>query len=291
MAAFGYAFVMPETDCTATALVTLSAENTSATIAPARGALVTSFRVGERELLYFDAATFADPTQNVRGGIPVLFPTPGKLVGDAWRYGGHEGSMKQHGFARNLAWTVIEARPDSLVLAIESNAATFAQYPWRFRVSLSFVVSAARLRLAMTVANLSDSAMPFGIGYHPYFQVGDKARARIDTAATRAFDNVSKSNVAFTGFDLTQREVDLHLLDHGSDTGTLHYADGARIAVSASPQFSRWIVWTLAGKDFVCLEPWTSPGNALNTGEGLIELAGGQVQESWMELRFHAGGS
>jgi len=272
-----------------TTLVTLHAANTSVTIAPARGALVTSFRVGERELLYLDATTFADPKQNVRGGIPVLFPSPGKLEGDAWRYGVLHGSMKQHGFARTLAWDVVETLPDSLVLALESNATTLAQFPWEFRVILAFAVSAGRLRLTMTVVNQSDSPMPFGVGYHPYFQVDDKARARIDTAATRAFDNVSKSIVAFTGFDLTRKEVDLHLLDHGSSTGTLSYGDGSRLNVSASPQFTRWVVWTLAGKEFVCLEPWTSPGNALNSGEGLIELPAGAVHESWMELSLGLG--
>ena len=277
--AIGYAFAMTE-------LITLNAANTSVTIAPARGALVTSFRIGERELLYLDAATFADPKQNVRGGIPVLFPSPGKLEGDAWRYGERHGSMKQHGFARTLAWTVVETQPDSLVLAIESDAATLAQFPWDFRASLTFAVSAGRLRLTMAVANRSDATMPFGVGYHPYFLVDDKAGARIDTAATRAFDNVSKSIVAFSGFDLTQSEVDLHLLDHGSSTGTLRYGDGARIDVSTSPQFNRWVVWTLAGKNFVCLEPWTSPGNALNTREGLIELPAGATHESWMELGF-----
>jgi galactose mutarotase-like enzyme len=266
--------------------VELNAANTSVTVAPHRGALVTSFRVGDRELLYLDPATFADPKQNVRGGIPVLFPSPGKLEGDAWSYDGRQGSMKQHGFARNLAWTIAGQRPDSLVLAIEANEQTLAQFPWDFRVSLAFTVSAARLRLSMTIENRSDSTMPCGVGYHPYFQVEDKARARIDTAATRAFDNLARKRIDFFGFDLTQREVDLHLLDHGSNVGTLRYANGARLSVSASPEFRRWVVWTLAGKEFVCLEPWTGPGNALNTREGLLELPPGRSRELWVEVAF-----
>ncbi|HEY8537391.1 MAG TPA: hypothetical protein VIL28_00910 [Steroidobacteraceae bacterium] len=57
------------------------------TIAPHRGAIVTSLRIDGRELLYFDEATFNDPAKNVRGGIPLLFPTPGKLENDRWSYG------------------------------------------------------------------------------------------------------------------------------------------------------------------------------------------------------------
>jgi len=49
--------------------------NSAVTIAPARGAIVTRFRVGERDLLFLDESTLADRTKNVRGGIPLLFPS------------------------------------------------------------------------------------------------------------------------------------------------------------------------------------------------------------------------
>ena len=54
----------------------------------------------------------------------------------------------------------------------------------------------------------------------------------------------------------------------------------------ASPDFVRWVVWTLAGRDFICLEPWTAPGNALNTNEHLIVLPGGQSHMSWIEIEY-----
>ena len=75
-------------------------------IVPARGAIATSFRVGERELLYLDETTLRDPTKSVRGGIPILFPSPGKLEGDRFARGAFHGAMKQHGFARDLPWQV-----------------------------------------------------------------------------------------------------------------------------------------------------------------------------------------
>jgi galactose mutarotase-like enzyme len=67
-------------------------------IVPERGAIVTRFRARGRELLYLDDATLRDRTKNVRGGIPILFPSPGKLEGDHFTRGGREGAMKQHGF-------------------------------------------------------------------------------------------------------------------------------------------------------------------------------------------------
>jgi len=43
------------------------------------------------------------------------------------------------------------------------------------------------------------------------------------------------------------------------------------------PQFTTLVVWTLPGRDFVCVEPWTAPGGALATGLAL-PLAPGAVE-------------
>jgi galactose mutarotase-like enzyme len=256
-------------------------------ISPTRGALVTSLRLGGRELLYLDAATLEDPAKNVRGGIPVLFPTPGKLDGDRWQRGEQSGTMKQHGFARNFAWAVeerLDGEAPSVTLGLGANERTRASYPWEFHTTLAFALEAGRLRITTTIRNPSASTLPFALGFHPYFLVTDKARASIATRATRAFDNVTKTEVPFRGFDLTAAEVDVHLLDHGSSQSELSLGDGARIVVRASPDFSVWVVWTLAGKDFVCLEPWTAPGNALNSGVGLSTVEAGESKTSWIEI-------
>jgi galactose mutarotase-like enzyme len=261
----------------------------SAAVVPGRGAIVTHFRVGDRELLYLDEATLRDPTKNVRGGVPVLFPSPGPLAGDRFARGGHTGSMKQHGFARNLAWQA-RAHDDAdaarATLELSSTDATLAMYPWPFRLALGLTLRGASLRLDVSVENTGTEPMPFAFGIHPYFQVGDKAGARIATRATRAFDNVSKTVGPFHGFDLTAKEVDLHLLDHGSSESALEGADGSRLDLRASPEFGRWVVWTLAGKDFVCVEPWTAPADALNTGESLLVVPPAGTKKLWIEMAF-----
>jgi len=50
-------------------------------LSPARGGIVTRFSVGGRPVLFLDDATLADETKNIRGGVPVLFPSPGPLAG------------------------------------------------------------------------------------------------------------------------------------------------------------------------------------------------------------------
>jgi galactose mutarotase-like enzyme len=263
------------------------------TLVPGRGAIVTRFRVGERDLLYLDESTLRDPTKNVRGGIPLLFPSPGPLAGNHFERDGRSGSMKQHGFARDLPWQA-HVRDDAdaarATLELRSTDATRAMFPWDFRLTLGVALRGATLRLDVAVENTGNSPMPFAFGIHPYFLVAaaDKAGARIATHATQAFDNVTKTIVPFRGFDLTANEVDLHLLDHGSSDSALDWADGAHLDLRASPEHKRWVVWTLAGRDFVCVEPWTAPANALNTGESLLVVAPGATKSLWVELGYRA---
>jgi galactose mutarotase-like enzyme len=260
---------------------------TTAVIAPNRGAIVTSWRSVGRELLYMDAATLNDPSKNVRGGVPVLFPTPGKLADDRWHCMGRSGELKQHGFARTVAWQAADRADDRVTLTLSASAATLSAYPWQFDASITYSVQHPTLRIDFTVTNRAATALPFALGFHPYFNVDDKASASVASPARRAYDNVAKAVVPFSGFDFTQGEVDLHLLDHDSSRAALTLGAGRAIELSCSPQFRRWVVWSLPGKPFVCLEPWTAPGNALNSGEDLLLLDPGQSQQLFVTMTAH----
>ena len=256
-------------------------------LAPGRGGMVTRWTVAGREVLYMEDAALRDPTKNVRGGIPVLFPQPGKLEGDVFERDGHRGSMKQHGFARNLAWTVVRRGTDgaaSALLRLTSNEVTRASFPWEFVAEYSYILRGAVLRVEQRFTNAGTEAMPFGAGFHPYFQVkqAEKKAARVGTTATRAFDNVTKQTLPLV-VDLAGPETDLHLEDHGAKPCTLDWASGS-IAVRGSEEYRHWVLWTVANKDFVCVEPWTCPGNALNTGNRLLVLPPGETRTLWIEI-------
>ncbi len=265
------------------------ASGSLAVLAPSRGGILARLRIGGREVLYLDQATFEDRAANVRGGCPVLFPSPGKLTGDVFARGDVHGAMKQHGFARTLPWDVVSTSAvgaASATLRLASNDATRAQYPWDFTADYTYSLRDRALGVEMLFTNHSATPMPFGAGFHPYFAVpdGDRVRARIPTAATRAFDNTVKREIAFQGFDFSLPEVDLHLIDHGSSEASLRVEGGLSVKLRGSPELSRWVIWSLRGRDFICLEPWTCPGDALNTGAGLIELAPGETRALRLEI-------
>src|SRR6201996_3157981 len=123
--------------------IELTDEEAHAEVVPERGAIISRFDVGGTPILYLDLATLEDPTKNVRGGVPFLFPTAGRLEND--RYQGRE--MKQHGFARNLPFTVERRDARSVALSLDADDATRARFPFEFRVELTISLSGAELRI------------------------------------------------------------------------------------------------------------------------------------------------
>jgi galactose mutarotase-like enzyme len=263
--------------------------NARVAVAPARGGMVTRFSVGDSNVLYLDAETLRDPTKNVRGGIPVLFPIAGRLAGDAYRADDADHTMKQHGFARNQPWAIVDQADEGcarLGLALVANTMTRATYPFAFRLSLTYVLENGRLTVQTRVANTGDSPMPIAPGLHPYFQLAerDKAAARVVTDATEAFDNVTGVVGPLRGpIDLSAPVVDLHLLDHWPRTVRLTRPGDRDLELSLGVPDRVLVVWTERGKDFVCLEPWTARANALNDGHE-VQVPPGGVHETTFSI-------
>jgi len=250
-------------------------------LAPTRGGMVTRFIVRDTNVLYLDADTLRDPVKNVRGGIPVLFPIAGRLADDKYQWDGATYTMKQHGFARNMPWAIVDQATDGgarLGLALTANAMTRAQYPFDFRLAVTYVLCEGRLTVQTRVSNMGERNMPMHPGLHPYFQLADrnKGAARVVTDATRAFDNRTGSNVALREpIDLAADVVDMHLLDHWPRTVRLTRPEDRDLELSLGVPDRVLVVWTERGRDFVCVEPWTARANALNEGGAMQVLPGG----------------
>jgi galactose mutarotase-like enzyme len=247
----------------------------SVALAPGRGGMVTRFRVGETNVLYMDADTLHDPMKNVRGGIPILFPIAGALRDGQFQAGGQTYAMRQHGFARNLPWTIADqstADGARMTLELAPSAATRAQFPFEFRLSFTYSLSAGRLTIGQRFMNTGDVEMPIHPGLHPYFLVQDarKKEARVLTDATTAYDNRAGRQITLRApIDLSASEVDLHLADHWPRTVRLVRPGDRDLDLSLGVPDRILVVWTQRGKDFVCVEPWTAPADAINEGKAV----------------------
>lgn len=261
-------------------------------VVPERGAIVTRYRSKGEEVLFLDPATLADRSKNVRGGVPVLFPIAGKLPDGRYTWEGKTYALPQHGFARNKPWRVLAADESgggpSLRLGLSSDEATRAVYPFDFEATLSVRLDDADLAISLEVANRGIAAMPVHSGFHPYFSVPDSAKkdARVPTKATRGFDNRTGQAVTVGALDFTIDELDLRLEDHGRRDARLERGPGRReLQISWSETGNRVVLWTVRGKDYICVEPWTGPGGALATNDPtLIRLAPGETTRLSMRI-------
>ncbi len=278
--------------------------------APARGGLVTRFAVAGEELLYLDLATLIDRSKNVRGGIPVLFPIAGKLTEGCYTVDGVPYALPQHGFARNGEWTLVGVRADEAAAAtfqLTDDPARREVFPYEFEFRLDVALTGGRLILSAVHRNTGERTLPLHFGYHPYFAIPQaaKARAVIQTDATRIFDNRTArygvlrdaapedpqadaaDELVLVGVDLTVDELDLHLLDHQAHGTSLSFPQRpGTLRLSWSEHFRHFVIWTLRDRDFVCLEPWTAAGDALNTGKDLIPIAPGESVATQFEIEW-----
>ncbi len=258
-------------------------------IVPDRGGLATRWQVGGQEIFYFDTERFANPELSVRGGIPILFPICGNVPDNQYSLHNQTYSLKQHGFARDLPWQVTgqgTAGAASLTLELVSSEATRSRYPFDFKLVFTFKLHGHILDLHQRFTNLSDQPMPFSTGLHPYFLVQDKSRLQFEIPATEYRNHLTGDIETFPGsFDFSQDEIDLafHGLTGNAATVTDTYLN-RRLTLSWSQDYTRLVFWTVSGKNYYCLEPWTAPRNAINTGEDLLTLDPQQTMETQVRL-------
>ena len=258
-------------------------------VVPERGGIITRWSLQGQDILYLDAERFSDPNLSVRGGIPILFPICGNLPNNIYTHNGESYTIKQHGFARDLPWEVTDQVTTDLVsltLVLNSNDQTRAVYPFDFQVAFTYQLKGNTLEIRQRYTNHSTEPMPFSTGVHPYFFTSDKTQLEFEIPASEYQDQITKEVHPFSGtFDFNQNELDLAFGQISARAASV--TDKGRrlkIVLSYSDLYSTLVFWTVKGKDYYCLEPWSAPRNALNTGEHLTELAPGATYEASVTL-------
>ncbi len=255
----------------------------SLTVYPQRGGIATSWKVNDRELMYLDVDRFNDdPSLSVRGGFPILFPICGNLPDNAYSIGDRQYSLKQHGFGRELPWTVTHQSTTtdaSLTVTLTSNDATRAVYPFDFSVSFTYRIQGGELTIDQAYTNKSATPMPFSTGLHPYFLAPAKDRLSFEIPSTSYTEKQTGETHAFAGkFDFSQAEIDAAFTTvTGTVATVIDASQNLTLTMTSSENYRTIVFWTVADKNFYCLEPWTAPRNSLNTGIDLLHVAPGET--------------
>lgn len=258
--------------------------STSIEIVPERGCIISQYIVNNELIFYLDESTLSNPTTNVRGGNPILFPISSYLENNQYRVNDTLYTMKQHGFARNLVGTVVEITTNeysaSITTELTSNQSTYEQYPFSFKLIMKYTLTNNSLNIEATVLNTDEKTMPFYLGYHPYFYIADKSQLEIIIPSSNVTELRPNSMNGAT-FNFNQPESNVIYADlQANSCHMIDHARSLKLKLTTDDVFKYIVLWALEDKDFVCIEPWMAPVNAMNVQKDVQYLQAGQTHIS-----------
>ena len=210
---------------------------------------------------------------------PILFPHTGKVVNDTIRAKGRDCVSKQHGFARLLEHSFVDQSADTIVLELCANEKTLKVFPYDFRLISVFTLEGSTLHHTLTVENLDDDNLPFGIGYHPAFAIPfdnqhtaeDYELRFSETESPLCVNNLPHGlmhgNLYYLGSNIRSIPIDEKLFANDShcmvnlrsQTLGIYEKDSGRAVECDISQFPYTLIWSKPGvPKFVCIEPWHS---------------------------------
>ena len=129
----------------------------------AHGAELQSIRKGDVEYLWQGDSRYWGRRS------PVLFPIVGSVWESKYRVDGTEYQLGQHGFARDMDFTLVSASETEVRYRLESSEETLAKYPYPFVLEIAYRLHGGCVDVIWEVSNPSDKEMFFQIGAHPAF--------------------------------------------------------------------------------------------------------------------------
>jgi galactose mutarotase-like enzyme len=225
---------------------------------------------------------------------PILFPIVGRLLQDQYRYRNETYAMKQHGFARDEIFEVVEQTETKVVLKLTDNERTRLQYPFAFELLVTYELLEHSLRTQYRVRNTGDSNMHFSIGGHPGFHLdGDLSDYYLDFGGEYVLPQHLIEGNYYSG-----KIQDIKLSSCFKLEDSLFQSDAI---VLKNPPFQSlgfgkqgigiiftfhckyWTalgLWTKPGAPFFCIEPWWGWADAIHATGNLEEKEGVQALAS-----------
>ncbi|MDO6802072.1 aldose 1-epimerase family protein [Wenyingzhuangia sp. 1_MG-2023] len=235
---------------------------------------------------------------------PVLFPIVGGLKDNTFYVEDQKFEMKQHGFARNSEFNIVEQSNDSITFELASSKETLEWYPFEFVLQITYTLTNKTINTKYLVKNPSDKNLLFSIGAHPayacpfeknqtreeYILVFDNDAAPLSTHLINGCRNKETSKVFNQGgvLDLPKNVFDKDALIFNpnpfSEVSFIHEPTGKTYMSVKFENFPYLGIWSANQEaPFVCIEPWhgitdhADHNQQLKDKEGIISLEPKQV--------------
>ena len=212
---------------------------------------------------------------------PVLFPFVGKVTNGEYRYQKESYPMGQHGFARDMDFTLQDKGNDFITFVLQANEQTRKVYPFDFTLSVTHRLKENCVTVEWEVINESQTdPMYFSIGGHPAFNCpADKDALKTDyyivfenrtdlqyvliDPAAELVDQETKYTLSTeNGFVRISEALFAHdalIFDNGQvQKASIYYPDKTPYVTLTCTGFPSFGLWSKpnANAPYVCLEPW-----------------------------------
>ena len=238
-----------------------------------------------------------DPTY-WSGQAPVLFPICGSVRNDTVLYDKEDGSQKEgkiprHGLVRKKDFTLVEQTDNSVTFAIEDDEEMYENYPYHFRLEITYTVTGKTIRTQYKVYNKElEKSMPYFIGGHPGFncplldgEVYEDYHLEFEKPETctvpKPFPETGMLDFKDRNSWLNnQKEIDLNYDFFSYDAVTLDNIESRSVSLKSRKhdkglklhfkEFPNLIVWSTLNKGpFIALEPWSGLSTSIEEGDRL----------------------
>lgn len=215
---------------------------------------------------------------------PILFPVVGSMRNKQYTYHGVTYHMPQHGFARDMEFSLVSRAIDEIWFELKDNEETFQMYPFHFSLRVGYLLKERNIEVTWVVRNTGDDTMYFSIGGHPAFYCPEPKKHQtdymfsFDTANRLVFDKLNDAGLVATDdntlllngglLPITQGMFDEDALifennqAHRVSILRMNYTPYVTVEFDA-PVFG---LWSPAKKNapFVCIEPWYGRADRAN---------------------------
>lgn len=269
-------------------------------LAPEKGgmgySLVLPGKHGPRELLYLHDSFQNDEFDDLVGGWPLCFPICARLQRDgqigAYLYQGRRYTLPIHGISWYQAWQVVAQDSDAVSLYLSSNEHSRQHFPFDFELTQRFEVLPGEMRCQLRIENSGNEGMPYYAGFHPYLltpqpnegkgqvmiKMNSDYRLQYNEGLTDIIGHQEPLCWPLSAADPAINEQLSHIV--GENMCSIDYGDGDCLSMhcvgSDGMRFPYLQTYTMANKPFICLEPWMSHPNAMNTVGACAWLMPGQ---------------
>jgi aldose 1-epimerase len=195
-----------------------------------------------------------------------------------------------HGQGWLNPWQVDIASGSEAVLSYRHEP---GEWPWAYKAQQHFHLEAGVLSVRLTCRNISDDAMPCGLGQHPYFSCGPKTRIETKVADVWTIDEhvLPVDKVPAAGcYDLSDRLICGQDLDHGfggwSGRALIDDPDWPYELELSSPEARFFQIYSPRTGGFFVAEPVSHANAAMNAPEPDWPELGFRVLEPGEEMRL-----